>query len=574
MAGFDTTTSPDRNDGGRGVSWGGRQRRIAALLVTTLVATLGGSVLGTGIAGAAHQPATTTTTTPASDATTTTAPTVAPTTTTTQPEVTGPKSGPGGSSKPKYDPATDVNSMGLTSGYMGASVFWDAGFTGRGVDVAIIDSGVAPVPGLDGPDKLIHGPDLSFESQSPDLRNLDTFGHGTFMAGLIAGHDADLATPYSSAPASQYRGVAPDARIVSLKVAAADGGVDVSQVIAAIDWVVQHKNDNGMNIRILNLSYSINSAQSYLVDPLAFAVEQAWDAGIFVVASTGNAGYLKKSKGSGNIGMPARDPFVLAVGASDSQHTLGVVDDIAPAFSSSGGKARDADVAAPGTSLQGLRVPGSFIDLNHPEGRIDDRYFRGSGTSQAAAVASGAAALVIQQRPDITPSQLKVLLQKSTSPLKGSSPTQVGKGELSLAKAFTGKSDKSDKNWTPGTGTGSLDLARGTDRVSDDGVPLAGEVDIFGQPFNAAAMAALEAARASWVDGTWNGNVWTGRSWTGRSWTGAEWTGRSWTGRSWTGRSWTGRSWTAGSWTNGAWAGSSLSGRSWTSEVWATGYWG
>src|SRR5262245_31703307 len=106
-----------------------------------------------------------------------------------------------------YDPATDVNSMFSTTQYSGATQWWNAGYTGSGVDVALIDSGVSPVSGLDAPGKVVYGPDLSLESQAPNLRNLDTYGHGTFMAGLIAGKDA------------AYRGMAPDARIVSLKVA-------------------------------------------------------------------------------------------------------------------------------------------------------------------------------------------------------------------------------------------------------------------------------------------------------------------------------------------------------------------
>ncbi len=112
--------------------------------------------------------------------------------------------------------------------------------------------------GLNAPGKVINGPDLSLESQDPSLQYLDTNGHGTFMAGLIAGNDGQP---------GGYRGVAPDARIVSLKVGVADGGVDVSQVIAAIDWVVQHRNDNGMNIRVINLSYGTNSTQTYKCRP-------------------------------------------------------------------------------------------------------------------------------------------------------------------------------------------------------------------------------------------------------------------------------------------------------------------
>src|SRR5262245_52014397 len=149
-----------------------------------------------------------------------------------------------------YDPADDMDSMYNTTSYSGAAAWWNAGYTGAGVDVAVIDTGVTPVPGLDGPGKLVYGPDLSFESQAPNLTRLDTNGHGTFMAGLIAGHDSTLTAPYSGAPASVYRGMAPDARIVSVKVGVADGGVDVSQVIAAINWVVEHRRDNGMNIRV------------------------------------------------------------------------------------------------------------------------------------------------------------------------------------------------------------------------------------------------------------------------------------------------------------------------------------
>ena len=128
-----------------------------------------------------------------------------------------------------YDPANDMNSMLNTTAYTGATAWWDAGYTGKGVDVALIDTGVSPVDGLDGNDKVVYGPDLSLESQSAALTDLDTNGHGTFMAGIIA------------AKSSDYRGMAPDARIVSVKVGVADGGTDVSQVIAAIDWVVQHR---------------------------------------------------------------------------------------------------------------------------------------------------------------------------------------------------------------------------------------------------------------------------------------------------------------------------------------------
>src|SRR6476659_4184634 len=273
-----------------------------------------------------------------------------------------------------YDPGTDTNSMASTTKYSGATAWWRAGYTGDGVDVALIDTGVAPVTGLAGTNKVIYGPDLSIESQSSALTNLDTYGHGTFMAGLIAGNDPTLTAPYDQSPPSAYRGMAPDARIVSLKVGTADGGADVSQVIAAIGWVVEHKNDGDLNIRVLNLSYGTDSTQAYDVDPLAFAVEQAWNAGIFVVVATGNEGYVAHT---GSLTSPATDPLTLAVGASDSQGTSTQLDDTVASFSSTGSAARSVDLVAPGAHLQGLRVPNSYIDATYPGGRIDDRYFRG-----------------------------------------------------------------------------------------------------------------------------------------------------------------------------------------------------
>lgn len=156
----------------------------------------------------------------------------------------------------------------------GAASFWDDGYIGTGIDVAVIDSGVVPVNGLTYPGKVINGPDLSFESQAENLIYQDTFGHGTHMAGMIAGHD-DRASEVKRGNTAHFLGMAPGARIVNVKVADSAGAVDVTQMIAAIDWVVQHRNDNGMNIRVLNLSYGTDGFQNYAIDPLTDAVERA-----------------------------------------------------------------------------------------------------------------------------------------------------------------------------------------------------------------------------------------------------------------------------------------------------------
>src|SRR5207249_6242881 len=139
---------------------------------------------------------------------------------------------------------------------------------------------------------------------------------------------------------------------------------DVSQVIAAIDWVVQHRTDNGMNIRVLNLSFGTDGTQDYRVDPLAYAAEVAWRKGITVVVAAGNSGY-----GTAQLNNPAYDPYVIAVGADDTKGTQSTSDDIIPDWSSRGDGTRNPDIVAPGKSIVSLRDTGSQIDLNHPEGR-------------------------------------------------------------------------------------------------------------------------------------------------------------------------------------------------------------
>lgn len=327
-----------------------------------------------------------------------------------------------------YDPATDPYSMKSITSLAGATDWWNAGYTGAGVGVALIDTGVSPVAGLATAGKVIHGPDLSLESQASNLRYLDTNGHGTFMAGLIAGKDAALTSPYANAPASVYRGMAPDAKILSVKVGTADGGTDVSQVIAAINWVIQHRNDNGMNIRVLTLAYGTNSTQSATIDPLSYAVEQAWKKGIVVVAAAGNAGY-QKGGNSPCMANPAYNPYVIAVGGNDTMGTADVKDDKVGAYSSAGAAGcKSPDFVAPGSRMQGLRVPNSYLDATHPEGLLGTRYFRGSGTSQAAAITSGAVALVLQKFPTITPDQVKKYFATYAYALSATIGYQQGKG--------------------------------------------------------------------------------------------------------------------------------------------------
>ena len=463
--------------------------------------------------------------------------------------------------------ATDVGTMANVAKLTGAVDYWSKGFTGKGIDIALIDTGVAPVDGLTAPGKVINGPDLSFDSQSDATRYLDGYGHGTHLAGIMAGRaDAAVAGAYGNDKTS-FLGMAPDARVVNVKVGDAEGAVDISQVIAAVDWVVQHRHDAGLNIRVLTIAYGTDSTQPYTIDPLAFAVEQAVKAGIVVVAAAGNAGFSK----DGTLQNPASSPATLAVGASDSKETLKTNDDVVASFSSvgdPGAKGRTPDIVAPGAHIISLRAPGSYADLEHPSGYVTESLFRGSGTSQAAAVVAGAAALIIEQRPTITPASLKRLLTNTASSLKGSGKGTQGAGLLNLSAAIVAAAPTSVGWAEPAKGGGSLESARGSLHVATDGVELRGEQDIFGVHYDSVQMAALQALGSSWSGGLWNGSTWSGSSWSGSSWSGSSWSGSSWSGSSWSGSSWSGSSWSGSSWSGSSWSASSWSAAGWLGASW------
>jgi len=434
---------------------------------------------------------------------------------------------------------------------IGADKLQKSGITGAGVDVALIDSGVTPVAGVG---QVVNGPDLSFDSQASGTEHLDAYGHGTHLAGIINGAGGGV------------NGIAPGARVVNVKVGAANGATDVSQVIAAIDWVVQHRDDNGLNIRVLNLAYGTDGLQPYALDPLAYAAEVAWRHGIVVVTAAGNRGAAASS-----LDNPAIDPFVIAVGSSDAKGTYSPGDDVVSPFSSAGNGTRRPDVAAPGRSVVSFRVPGSYVDATHPEGRDNSGRFRGSGTSQATAVTSGAVALLLQQSPQLTPDQVKWLLRKTAGSLPQTNALSAP-AQLDIQGAATRAAPRADvaaQTWAAGTGTGSLEAARGTNHVVINGVPLTGEYDIFGTPWSGVSWSGVSWSGVSWSGGTWNGVSWSGVSWSGVSWSGVSWSGVSWSGVSWSGVSWSGVSWSGISWSGVSWSGVSWSGVSWSGVSWS-----
>ena len=324
-----------------------------------------------------------------------------------------------------YSPATDAGAPLAVQTAIGASSYYQNGFFGQGVGVALIDSGVVPVDGLHS--NVFYGPDFTPQASDPSLKYLDTNGHGTFMAGLIAGHTDAAVRPYSDP--NNFVGVAPEANLVSLKVADAVGNTTESSVVAAVDWATEHMSDKNLNIKVLNLSLGAKNT-GYANDPLAAAVERAWSFGITVVSSAGN-------EGAAGIDLPAADPYDIAVGALDNQNTASLGDDAVASFSNSGSGSRNPDLVAPGTHVVSLRDPGSSVDnANATTGAVTATLFRGSGTSEAAAITSGAAALVIDQHPGITPDQVKGILTGTARSVVGSTWATAGAGDLNLGGAY------------------------------------------------------------------------------------------------------------------------------------------
>jgi serine protease AprX len=206
---------------------------------------------------------------------------------------------------------------------------------------------------------------------------------------------------------------------------------------------------------------------------------------------------------------------------------------------------------------------------------LDTRYFRGTGTSEATAIVSGAVALVLQKYPTLTPDAVKAFFKANTFKLTlgQTEPQAQGNGEMQLAKMLTATPATAKQSFTSSTGLGTLEGARGTDHLTLNGVVLEGEKDIFGKPFSSAAMATAAAAGSSWSGGTWNGSTWSGSTWSGSSWSGSTWSGSSWSGSTWSDSTWSGNSWSGSTWSGSTWSGNSWSGNSWSGNTWSGGSW-
>jgi len=187
---------------------------------------------------------------------------------------------------------------------------------------------------------------------------------------------------------------------------------------------------------------------------------------------------------------------------------------------------------------------------------------------------AGAAALVIQQRPTITPDQLKRLLMSTAQRLPNAATRLQGKGMVDLKTARDNATPRYAQPWVPATGTGSLELARGSQHLVMDGVTLFGERDIFGAVWDGNTWSAMAWAGNTWSGGIWNGNTWSGNTWSGNTWSGNTWSGGTWNGNTWSGNTWSGNTWSGNTWSGNTWSGNTWSGNTWSGNTWSSAAWG
>jgi serine protease AprX len=299
----------------------------------------------------------------------------------------------------------------------GATQAWQAGDTGKGVTVAVLDSGIANNADAFGNRVKAR---VDFVDPAHPAQG-DPAGHGTHVAGIVA---ASRAFPSP--------GIAPDASLVSVRVLDPSGSSRVSTVIRGLEWIIAHK--DALGIRVVTMALGAPASGSYREDPLAAAVEMAWRSGLVVVTAAGNAG-----PSAGTISTPGFDPLVLTVGAADESGTPTTSDDVVPSWSSEG-PTRDGlakpDLVAPGRMIVSVRVPGGTVEQALPTHIEGPELFRLSGTSEAAAVTAGAAAVLVGHNQQANPDQIKALLVRNTTHLAGANANAEGSGEVNVAKAL------------------------------------------------------------------------------------------------------------------------------------------
>ncbi len=314
---------------------------------------------------------------------------------------------------------------------IGASELHKIGVTGKGVTVAIIDSGLGQFSALNQNTSGLKRQITVVNSLGEDASGTqDLNGHGSHMASILA--DSTRVFDQFGSPTGAHSGVAPDVDLVMIKAFDEQGEASYSSVLQGIEYAIENR--DRLNIRVLNVAFSFPATSFYWEDPINQALMRAWDKGIAVIAPAGNGGNKYMT-----VGVPGNNPYVITVGAMDDNRTpLDVSDDIVASFSSFGPTVEGfmkPEVLAPGTNLKGLVAGNSQLsDKNETSGI--------SGTSQATAVAAGVVALMIQQDPSLTPDEIKCRLMSTASQAKKQngqlafSPFAQGTGLINASAAI------------------------------------------------------------------------------------------------------------------------------------------
>ena len=366
----------------------------------------------------------------------------------------------------------------------GVQKYWAAGTNpaAPAATIAVVDSGIeASRPEFAG--RIVANVNLT--SLSGNSAG-DGRGHGTFVAGIAAG---DLAG---------RSGAAPGAKLVSLDVMDDQGMARTSDVIAAADWILANQAKYG--IRVANFSLHSSVANSFMYDPLDKAVERLWFNNVVVVVAAGN--YGKPDGPSGVPYAPGNDPFVLTVGASDTGKSVSANDDVAAPWSAYGytldGFAKP-DLAAPGRYMIGPVPVTSTLYAERPDHVVEPGYMELSGTSFAAPIVSGVAALILGRHPEYTPDQVKAALMLGAKPMPRANDLSEGVGEVNAARSIELTGPLPNPN-----------LALNAFVVTD---PISGA-----KVFDAASWAAKAKADASWANASWADASWASASWSAASW--------------------------------------------------------
>ncbi len=452
-----------------------------------------------------------------------------------------------------------------------ATDVWKKGYYGNGIGVAVVDTGVSPVNNPDFTDS--NGASRVVASVAVDssvTTTSDGFGHGTHIAGIVAS-DGDLNN-------GQYPGVAPRANVINVKIADDQGNSSMGDLIAGLQWV--YLNRATYNIRVVNLSLHSSIAESYMTSPVDAAVEFLWTNGIFVVVASGNTGNAPDAVSY----PPANDPFVMTTGAIDDKGTNSTGDDVPAAFSSAG-VTQDGftkpELLTPGVNIVSDTDTNSILyqqGLAHGKVVTPGPYLTLSGTSMAAGVMSGAAALVIQNHPNWTPGQLKCSFVTKARKLSGVN-SQFLVPRVGDTFNLSTPSCNSDIGLAPSHGLIGAPI-----------VPLVGAVAyVLSQPdpFAAAAAVGIDPVAANFVttspnDPTvalsidtvdWSAIKWDAITWESVSWDSIKWDAINWSSIKWDGIAWTSIKWDSIKWDSIKWSSIKWDAINWDSVKWDSIKW-